>query len=92
MALTLKELFEKRSDPDTRTCVIVARWRHAKALLTKADASGAELKQAMKLLTDAELETYIKAVCVLIDDGDADDTTIQNAVDSIAAKFVELEV
>lgn len=92
MALTLKDLFEKRSDPNTRVCVRVACWKHAKTLIAKTDASTAKLKQAMKLLTDAALETYIIAVCVLIDDGAYDDAAIEAAVATIANKFVGLEV
>lgn len=92
MALTLLQLSEKRSDPNTRICVRVACWKYAKTLIAKPTPSPAELKQALKLLTDAALETYIIAVCVLIDDGTIDDAAIETAVATIANKFVDLEV
>lgn len=92
MALTLLQLFEKRSDPNIRNKVTVACWKHAKTLIAKSSPSTAELKQALKLLTGVALETYIIAVCVIIDDGTADDAAIEVAVTTTANKLVALEI
>lgn len=91
MALTLTELFEKRSDPSIRNPVQAACWKHAKTLIAKASPTAEELKQASKLLSGAAVEIYIIAVCVLIDDGIADDAAIEVAVETVANKLLALE-
>lgn len=92
MALTLLDLFEKESDPDIRNRVKAACWKHAKTLIAKPLPDDAELKQASKLLSGAVIETYIIAVCVIIDDGTDDDAAIEAAVATIANKLVALEI
>lgn len=91
MALTLLELFEKRSDPDIRNSVTAACWRHAKTLLAKSEPTVGELKQASKLLSGIAIETYVIAACVLIDDEVYDDTVIETAIITIANKLLALE-
>lgn len=91
MALTLTELFERRSDPNIRNPVQAACWKHAKTLIAKASPTIEELRQASKLLSGVSIETYIIAVCVIIDDGTADDAAIEAAVVTIANKLLALE-
>lgn len=92
MALTLLQLFEKQSKPNIRNSVRAACWKHAKTLIAKTSPSNAELRLAFKLLSGVTIETYVIAVCVLIDDGTVDDVAIENAVVATANKLVALEV
>jgi hypothetical protein len=92
MALTLTQLFEKQSDHDFRNKVTSACWRHAKNLLAKQTPTNGELKMASKLLTGMATPTFIIAAAVLIDDGTADDATIEAAVATTADKLLALEI
>jgi len=92
MALTLTELFAKQGESTFRNMVTAACWRHAKTLLAKETPTSGELKIAKQLLTGMATPTFIIAAAVLIDDGTADDATIEAAVATTADKLLALEI
>lgn len=94
MALSLTDLFEKRNDSAFKNKVAAACWRYAKILLAKETPTTEELKLAEKMLSSngsGTLEKFALAAAVLIDDGPAEDSDIENAVKIAAEKLVVLE-
>jgi hypothetical protein len=102
MAYTLKQLFQRRNDKVFSERVAAACWRYAKSLVIKEQPTNNELKLAEKLIGDdgcgKEIGKFQIAATVLLDDsliGNEDeaaiDTAIQNAVEQIGNKMINLQ-
>ena len=90
MALTLEDLHKKKSESTLRNAVEAACWKHAKTILQLPTPSIQQMNQAKSLLSGSELDKYVIAVAVVIDDGTVDDAAIEAAVAVAANKLLAL--
>ena len=94
---SLKELFERRNDKTFGDKVTAACWRYAKSLIAKPEPTIQEMRLAEKLISDGgcgkEIGKFQIAATVLLDDAmrTADDETIQNTVETIGTKLINLQ-
>jgi len=95
---SLKELFDRRNDKTFGEKVAAACWRYAKVLIAQHEPTIEEMRLADKLISDEgcgkEIKKFQIAATVLLDDAamTANDETIQNTVETIGTKFINLQV
>lgn len=94
---SLKELFDRRNDKTFGEKVAAACWRYAKVLIAQHEPTIEEMRLADKLISDEgcgkEIKKFQIAATVLLDDAamTANDETIQNTVETIGTKFINLQ-